>query len=212
MINTYGSTYLVNLVNHKGHELPVKDAFERNMVLAGQTDPQIANQTHYVYFDFHTECRKMRFDRISLLIDRLGSALDQMRWYHSVHPTLASSGEVRVMAKQGGVIRSNCMDCLDRTNVAQSALGRWVLNKQLREVGILSVKETIEEHEEFMAMFRTGQWTHACAEFSVDQAQCGPTMAIPSPSRTPVPAPSRQTLPAPASGHAKALYRMDTRA
>lgn len=49
------------------------------------------------------------------------------------------------------------MDCLDRTNVSQSALGKWALNKQLREVGVLSVKETIEDHPEFMSIFRNGQ-------------------------------------------------------
>ena len=51
------------------------------------------------------------------------------------------------------------MDCLDRTNVSQSALGKWALNKQLREVGVLSVKETVEEHPEFMSVIRNGEWS-----------------------------------------------------
>lgn len=117
-------------------------------MLSASADPEIASKAHYLYFDFHTECKGMRFDRISLLIDLLRPGLDRMGWFHS---SLAGTRR-----KQEGVVRSNCMDCLDRTNVSQSALGLWAVNSQLREAGLLSVKEGVEEHGEFMAMFRTG--------------------------------------------------------
>lgn len=157
-IQIYQSVYHVNLVNHKGHELPVKEAFEKAIHAARDSDPIIAEKAHYLYFDFHTECRKMRFDRISVLIDRLTPALDSIGWYHSQSTGLngVGAGEVKVVAKQNGVIRTNCMDCLDRTNVTQSALGRWMLNRQFRAVGILSHKESIEDHDNFMTMYRNG--------------------------------------------------------
>lgn len=50
------------------------------------------------------------------------------------------------------------MYSLDRTNVVQSALGKWVLNNQLRQVGVLSVKESIEEHATFLDLFRNGEF------------------------------------------------------
>jgi hypothetical protein len=129
------------------------------MTAVASTDPVIANNAHYVYFDFHTECKKMRFDRISLLIDRLGPALDAMGYFHSVSPAVVGfekPGDANVLSAQKGVVRSNCMDCLDRTNVTQSALGKWAANKQLRDAGVLSIKESVEDHEEFMIMFRNG--------------------------------------------------------
>lgn len=58
---------------------------------------------------------------------------------------------------QTSVVRTNCMDCLDRTNVVQSTLARWVLNRQLREVGILQSTEVIENDEQFMQIFKTGK-------------------------------------------------------
>jgi hypothetical protein len=160
LISYYGNVYLVNLVNHKGYELPVKEAFERDMVAAASSDPAIANNAHYVYFDFHTECSKMRFDRVSVLIDRLRPALDAMGYFHSVSPAAVGfekPGDTQVLSEQKGVIRSNCMDCLDRTNVTQSALGRWAANKQLRDAGVLSIKESVEDHDDFMTMFRNGE-------------------------------------------------------
>lgn len=38
----------------------------------------------------------------------------------------------KVVTNQEGVFRSNCMDCLDRTNVIQSLLARRSLQAQLQ--------------------------------------------------------------------------------
>ncbi|WWC92502.1 uncharacterized protein L201_007461 [Kwoniella dendrophila CBS 6074] len=153
MVNIYGDVHLVNLVNQKGHEQPVKEAFEKYMSLVTNSgdDLLLKEKAHYLYFDFHHECRKLRFDKIQLLIDRLEPDLDKMMWFHSINP---NSSQYVVLSKQNGVIRTNCMDCLDRTNVAQSALGKWALNKQLRMAGVISIKERVEDHDEFMTMFR----------------------------------------------------------
>lgn len=40
--------------------------------------------------------------------------------------------EQETVAQQKGVFRSNCMDCLDRTNVIQSLLARRSLQTQLQ--------------------------------------------------------------------------------
>ncbi|WRT70889.1 uncharacterized protein IL334_007888 [Kwoniella shivajii] len=173
LINIYGHVHLVNLVNQKGHEQPVKEAFEKYISMVSSSDPIISEKAHYLYFDFHHECRKLRFDKIQLLIDRLENDLNSMGWFHSINPSSSQYGQPQhhstfqhqqqqqtskndtvILSKQGGVIRSNCMDCLDRTNVAQSALGRWALNKQLVMAGVLSPKESVEDHDEFMNMFR----------------------------------------------------------
>ena len=68
--STYGQLNIVNLVNQKGHEKPVKDAYERHVAQLDLPDVK------YEYFDFHMECKKMRWDRISLLIDILKDDLE----------------------------------------------------------------------------------------------------------------------------------------
>lgn len=42
-----------------------------------------------------------------------------------------------LVRSQTGVFRTNCIDCLDRTNVVQSALARHVLGQMLMQVGIV---------------------------------------------------------------------------
>jgi hypothetical protein len=81
--SNYGDVVLVNLVNQVGYEMPVKDAFERAMeeVMEGSTGLTVGgggkvDGIGYEYFDFHKECKGMRWDRIQLLVDRLQERLD----------------------------------------------------------------------------------------------------------------------------------------
>ncbi|KDE05665.1 hypothetical protein MVLG_04036 [Microbotryum lychnidis-dioicae p1A1 Lamole] len=143
-IDLYGDQYLVNLVNQKGYEKPVKEAYERAIETMGN------NRVHYTYFDFHHECKGLRFDRVSVLIDSLDEQLHKQAYFH--HDKTSSPS--RPQSTQTSVVRTNCMDCLDRTNVVQSALAKWVLNNQLRSIGVLSPKESIEEHKPFLKLFR----------------------------------------------------------
>lgn len=48
------------------------------------------------------------------------------------------------------------MDNLDRTNVAQAAIAKYVLVKQLRNVGVFGENETVDDYEELSAAFREG--------------------------------------------------------
>lgn len=41
---------------------------------------------------------------------------------------------IQIANYQNGVIRTNCMDCLDRTNVVQSVIARNILLTQLYQV------------------------------------------------------------------------------
>ena len=70
----------------------------------------------------------MKFENVSLLIDTLENTLQS--YGYSVESSNA------VMQHQNGILRTSCMDCLDRTNVMQSAFGRWALQTQLAEENV----------------------------------------------------------------------------
>jgi hypothetical protein len=146
----YNEVWLVNLVNQKGHEQPVKEAFERAMETVA--DPK----AHYLYWDFHAECKGLRFDRVQRLVDILAPDLEKMGYFHIVVNQDASV-PVKPDHRQTGVIRSNCMDCLDRTNVVQAATAKDALQRQLIKTGVLGVKERLEDHPDFMHVFRHGE-------------------------------------------------------
>ncbi|KAK0530681.1 Phosphoinositide phosphatase sac1 [Tilletia horrida] len=147
----YGTNYLANLVNQKGYEKPVKEAYEAAL-------EELANdKVIYTYFDFHHECKGMKFERVMGLVNTLEQkGLSQDNFFH-----YDSSAGSKVVRTQDAVLRTNCMDCLDRTNVVQSTLGRWVLNKQLTLLGILKEGEGVERETEFMRIFRNIWADHA---------------------------------------------------
>ncbi|KIM31856.1 hypothetical protein M408DRAFT_327265, partial [Serendipita vermifera MAFF 305830] len=144
----YGSQTLVNLVNSKGHEQQVKEGYEEKVGKVAVPSVQ------YHHFDFHHECRNMRWDRISILIDQIEPELLEKGFFHV---TVAGG----VQKWQMGVVRTNCMDNLDRTNVVQGAIAKWSLNKQLQELGILSEGEVVDQHSDFMHLFRNVWADHA---------------------------------------------------
>ena len=43
----------------------------------------------------------------------------------------------KVLQKQSGVLRTNCIDCLDRTGVAQFIIAKYVLGEQLCSLGVI---------------------------------------------------------------------------
>lgn len=57
---------------------------------------------------------------------------------------------------QKSIVRTNCMDCLDRTNVVQSILAKRALMLQLQEMGIVREDQHIEHFYDFELLFRQG--------------------------------------------------------
>jgi len=64
-----------------------------------------------------------------------------------------------MVKEQTSVIRTNCMDCLDRTNVVQSMFARHVITKQLVEVGIFKETDRVDMFPDFESMFRNSPST-----------------------------------------------------
>lgn len=126
---------LLDLVDHRGSEGQLQAAYEE----AVQRLPPSAAQVRYEPFDFHAECRKMRWDRLSILMDRVAIDQDEMGFF-----LLLRDGSQAL--QQDGVFRTNCIDCLDRTNVVQSMLARRCLTAMLRKMSILG-------HEQVRSFF-----------------------------------------------------------
>ncbi|XP_063975087.1 phosphatidylinositol-3-phosphatase SAC1 [Diachasmimorpha longicaudata] len=134
----YGKQILVNLIDHRGAEDVLEKAF-RDIVA------RIANQNvRYEAFDFHAECRHMRWDRLNILMDRLAHDQEQMGYF-----LLSRDGAL--LSVQDGVFRTNCVDCLDRTNVVQSMLAKRALVDALGRMGIL---RRLEDHPSLEQLFK----------------------------------------------------------
>ncbi|KAK3987074.1 phosphoinositide phosphatase SAC1 [Cladorrhinum sp. PSN332] len=179
-ISIYGDNYLVNLVNQKGREQRVKEAYEQvvEMLISRPQEHTQADQRtdekfhtietasstarshfdrlHYIYFDYHAETKGMQMHRAQLLIDRMRDALVAQQYFRAVDmPGSRIDGRLEVRSLQTSVVRTNCMDCLDRTNVVQSMLARWTLDRMFIDLGLLARGSRFQDEDPaFEFMFR----------------------------------------------------------
>jgi hypothetical protein len=130
LMGRYGSVQVDSLVEKSGTESKVGEAFEKHanaLNEKGGIDGK-GNKLGFEWFDFHNVCRGMKFENVSQLFDTLGPTLSSYSW------SVLEHGET--VQRQSGILRTNCMDCLDRTNVVQSACARNSLEQQLDDQGI----------------------------------------------------------------------------
>lgn len=91
----------------------------------------ISNCYSFTWFDFHKICSKLRYENVKLLFN------------YELSEKLINYGYDDVSSKQRGIIRVNCIDCLDRTNIVQKSICQFILDEQLNKYGL----EIIEAEE-----------------------------------------------------------------
>ncbi|XP_057652995.1 phosphatidylinositide phosphatase SAC2 isoform X4 [Diorhabda carinulata] len=128
-IHAYGPICVVNLIDQIGKEKVIFDAYSNHVF--NYNSPFVT----YATFDFHEYCRGMHFENVSILINALGDILRDMNYCWR-----DSQGHI---CSQNGVFRVNCIDCLDRTNVVQTAIGKAVMEIQFCKLGLISPEGVI---------------------------------------------------------------------
>ncbi|KAM0180346.1 hypothetical protein ACHAPC_007663 [Botrytis cinerea] len=125
----YGAIQVASLVEKHGNEAIVGGEYEKLMTLLNVSRAsELRKSIGFEWFDFHAICKGMKFENVSLLMEILDKKLD------SFSHTVETDG--KLVSKQNGVLRTNCMDCLDRTNVVQSAVAKRALEMQLKNEGL----------------------------------------------------------------------------
>lgn len=154
LLQRYGDTIAVDLTDKHGNE--------GHLNLAFATEMEKLPEVRYVSFDFHQRCSNANFDSLKLLYDEIAEDFEKQGYF-------LQNTEGELLAEQKGIIRSNCIDCLDRTNVTQSYLARMSLNQQLQRMCALAPSESIStfmDHEDF-EIFRN-LWVDQGDEISLE--------------------------------------------
>jgi len=123
---TYGYVICVNLMaKNKKEEQMITEAFETHI------KANVLNETGYEYFDFHHHVKNMKFENTNVLIDKLFPALDSLGF------TVENISTGSLESSQDGVLRTNCLDCLDRTNFIQGKIAMAGFDIGLAKLGIM---------------------------------------------------------------------------
>ncbi|KAK9699155.1 hypothetical protein RND81_08G156400 [Saponaria officinalis] len=150
----YGEILALDLTDKLGDEGKLSAAYAAEM----QKLPNV----RYVSFDFHSVCGNSNFDNLHVLYDEIKDDFETQGYF------LVDS-EQTVLKEQTGVIRSNCIDCLDRTNVTQSYLARISLDLLLQKIDVFSTDDSITAHGPEFDKFKI-LWVEHGDELSLEYA------------------------------------------
>ncbi|XP_028579612.2 synaptojanin-2 isoform X2 [Podarcis muralis] len=140
MKEQYGKQVIVNLLGSKGGEDVLNRAFK--LLWASSH----AGDTPMINFDYHQFAKGGKMEKLENL---LGPQL-KLHWEEL---GIFTKGEHAGFRQQMGTLRTNCLDCLARTNTVQSFIALEVLFTQLESLGLNS-KPIVERFlESYKAMW-----------------------------------------------------------
>ncbi|RCV17565.1 hypothetical protein SETIT_3G230000v2 [Setaria italica] len=137
----HGAVVAVDLVNTHGGEGRLYERYAKSI------EPILSEDIRFVHFDFHKICGHIHFERLSQLYDQIEDYLKKHKYF-----LLSDKGEKT--EQQTGTVRTNCVDCLDRTNVTQSMIGRKLLESQLQRIGVFGANDTVSNFLDFDANYK----------------------------------------------------------
>nr|CAH7715536.1 unnamed protein product [Callosobruchus chinensis] len=147
LLKRYGAPIVIlNLVKQserKKQERLLSDELSSAVKYLNQFLP-VEHQIVYKTFDMARKNKGTNANVMRYLADIAKSAVTKVGIFHN-KPRYHSQETSTVIGQykndfgslQTGIVRTNCVDCLDRTNTAQFAIGKCVLGYQLCALGVL---------------------------------------------------------------------------
>ncbi|KAJ2156756.1 phosphatidylinositol-3,5-bisphosphate 5-phosphatase [Coemansia sp. RSA 552] len=148
LFHRYGTPVIVlNLIKTKERtkrESVLGEEFSEGLHYLNQFLPR-GKKIRYLAWDMSRAKKNRQEDVLAILEVIAEETLTLTGFFHngselySNYLKRRAAGDARAQRKgvrcQTGIVRSNCIDCLDRTNAAQSIIGKVVLAHQLFELG-----------------------------------------------------------------------------
>uniref|UniRef100_A0A6J0TTL3 phosphoinositide 5-phosphatase n=1 Tax=Pogona vitticeps TaxID=103695 RepID=A0A6J0TTL3_9SAUR len=133
--NLYGKQIIVNLLGSKEGEHMLSKAFQSHLKASEHVD-----DIKMVNFDYHQMVKGGKAEKLhTVLKPQIQKFLDCGFFFFD--------GK-EVQRTQSGTIRTNCLDCLDRTNSVQAFVGLEMLTKQLEVLGLAEKPQLVTRFQE----------------------------------------------------------------
>lgn len=135
LIQRFGSVQIVNLLADKSGEIDLSMRYREHV----KASPSLSN-IGLTEFDFHSEVSNGGYALASKIVPKLQDPMLEFGFYSY------DSRTGKDQTEQVGVFRTNCLDCLDRTNMIQQLLSREALLMFLEYEGIPPGQEIWNKH------------------------------------------------------------------
>lgn len=95
----------------------------------------------YLYYDFHLHVKGGHYDKVDLIINQIREVKSTFTY------CIYDSKREKMLSLPHGTFRTNCLDCLDRTNFFQAKLALITLEEVLRKFNVTN-RNLLEEMKE----------------------------------------------------------------
>jgi hypothetical protein len=143
MLNSkYGPIHIVNLLSKtRSSEIELSDTYKKHFVILKKKNP---DSVFFTDFDFHHETSKTYADSTRLL-PLLNESFENFDYF------LFDLKSNQILSEQTGTFRTNCLDCLDRTNVIQQVISLKTLLEFLESKNIYDLSNLKNKHSTLWA-------------------------------------------------------------
>ncbi|KAL1944314.1 hypothetical protein VTO73DRAFT_3499 [Trametes versicolor] len=128
LVEEYGAVHAINLLGTKENETALTAAYSRHTKSAQHA---LGDAIGLTSFDFHSTVRIGGHESVFREIRRLETVVDNLDKFGFA---MADANTNDIITEQKGVFRTNCLDCLDRTNFVQDILSRTALEQYLLHI------------------------------------------------------------------------------
>ena len=139
LINKYGPVNVVNLLADKPAEIELSARYREHLTLSQKL--KLEEDVLYTEFDFHKETSGEGFSSVKKIIPRILESMSTSGYFS--YDVKAN----KVLSEQHGIFRTNCLDCLDRTNVVQQAIGQASYVSFLEDFRLINPNSNIEDSD-----------------------------------------------------------------
>ncbi|KAI6654976.1 synaptojanin-1 isoform X3 [Oopsacas minuta] len=113
----YGRILILDLLGIRESEFQLKTEFKQHL----KSNSDLKESVKYVNFDFLELCKGGKRDKLDVLWN--SDLLNFVQATSCYFERINQLNQLMVVSGQSGVVRTNCFDCLDRTNALQTYIG-----------------------------------------------------------------------------------------
>lgn len=146
LIDEYGPVHIVNLLSTKSSEIELSQRYKAHLTKSKKL--KLGQDVFLTEFDFHRETAQEGFSGVEKIIPKIVDSL-LVAGYFSYDVK-----DKKVISEQQGIFRTNCLDCLDRTNLVQQTISLVAFRTFLEDFHLINAN-AYTDAEDFMIKHNT---------------------------------------------------------
>lgn len=146
LIDEYGPVHIVNLLSTKSSEIELSQRYKAHLTKSKKL--KLGQDVFLTEFDFHRETAQEGFSGVEKVIPKILDSL-LVAGYFSYDVK-----DKKVISEQQGIFRTNCLDCLDRTNLVQQTISLVAFKTFLEDFHLIS-SNAYTDAEDFIIKHNT---------------------------------------------------------